>query len=189
MYRELLLGCGNSREKRVHPPSREPGSATAEYERAHFVGELVTLDIDSSCKPDVEFNLRRLNARALNSLPFDDNSFDELHAYEVLEHIAPQGDYSTFFIQFGAFWKALKPNGYFCATVPHWKSIWAWGDPGHMRVISAASLVFLDRTQYDKQVGVTSMTDYRAYMGDMDFRLVSSKSAEDTFTFVLRAVK
>lgn len=183
MYRELLIGCGHSREKRMHVPD--------------FYGEiyprtwqnLTTLDNNPDCEPDVEYNLCHLNIQMDSRLPFDDNTFNELHAYEVLEHITPQGDYHSFFVQFGAFWRVLKPDGYLCATVPSWQSVWAWGDPGHTRIINDGSLVFLDPREYEKQLGKTAMSDYRKELGSTNFQIVSAKTRGQTFAFVLKAIK
>ncbi len=168
---ELLIGCGNSRLKRVSLDQRNT-----------FSGELVTLDIDPHTDPDVLHNLNDL------PYPFDDGMFSEIHAYEVLEHLGSQGDYIAFFDLFAELWRISEPDGLLCVTVPAWNSVWAFGDPGHRRVINEGSLVFLSQKQYESQVGVTPMTDYRdLYHADWD--ILYSNTEEHTFTFVLRAVK
>lgn len=146
MSRVLLLGCGSTRDRRIEVAGR-----------ASFDGqELVTLDYNDDHKPDVVWDLENKEP-----LPFEDDSFDEIHAYEVLEHIGQQGDWVTFFRQFSDYWRVLKPNGVFAASVPDWRTEWAWGDPSHRRVITNGTLVFLDQTEYQKQVGVTAMSDFR----------------------------
>lgn len=180
-YRELLLGCGFSREKRVIPPYSESGSPD--------VGKwqnLTTVDNNEKCKPDFNLDLRhkRLLLQTLKA-----NFCDELHAYEVLEHIGMQGDYHTFFEQFGEYWSLLKPDGYLCATVPHWQSLWAWGDPSHTRIINEGTLVFLSKKEYARQLGNTAMSDYRDLMGDMDFDIVRCRKIGQLLEFVLKAVK
>lgn len=167
---ELLIGCGNSRIKKL-----TFSAITEEWK------DLTTLDIDPSTKPDVVHSLDVL------PLPFEDNSFDEIHAYEVLEHTGKQGDWRFFLDQFGEFHRILKPGGYFCATVPMWDSPWAWGDPGHTRVITKGSLVFLNLEEYD-QVGKTAMTDYRPFM-KCDFVTLAVSENNDTMGFVLQARK
>lgn len=179
-YRELLLGCGHSREKRVVPLS-----ASVIESRKVFTN-LTTIDINPECNPD---HVEDLQTLGYNWTLTEYGQFDEIHAYEVLEHIGKQGDYVQFFTQFRQLWRALKPGGFFCATVPHWQSIWAWGDPGHTRIISPASLVFLDRDEYAKQLGKTAMSDYRELLGDTNFKRVHQKTVGDTFEFVLQAVK
>ena len=117
---ELLIGCGNSREKRVY----DNIIVKPEW------NELVTLDIDPMCNPDVTHDLDVL------PYPFEDNTFDEIHAYEVLEHCGHQGDWIFFFQQFTELWRILKPKGVLVGSCPNWDSPWAWGDPGHRRIIS-----------------------------------------------------
>lgn len=185
-YRELLIGCGHSREKRIIPTLERPRSCND-----GVWCNLTTLDNNPRCLPDVLYDLRDLanGFGGTERFPFGSNSFDELHAYEVLEHVGSQGDHEAFFAQFAEFWRVLKPGGYFCATVPHWKSIWAFGDPGHTRVISSASLVFLDREEYRKQLGITAMSDYRNSLGDTNFKRVNERRVGELFEFVLRAEK
>jgi SAM-dependent methyltransferase len=170
MPRDLLIGCGSNHERRIHANGRTQW------------GELVTLDNVDSHKPDVLHDLR--NPR----LPFDDNSFDEIHAYEVLEHIGQQGDASLLFAQFSDYWRVLKPGGLFCATCPSWNSIWAWGDPSHTRIISPGTIVFLDQAEYTKQIGKTPMSDFR-HIYRADFEALAAQDENESFRFVLRAVK
>lgn len=168
---ELLIGAGNSREKKVTFPEIPKEWA-----------ELVTLDIDEGTSPSVVHDLNDL------PLPFDDDMFDEIHAYEVLEHTGRQGDWRFFFNQFHEFWRILKPGGFLVATTPQWDSPWAWGDPGHTRIISPESLIFLDQKEYE-QVGKTAMTDYRPWWeGDFE-RYAMDNSDDHSFGFVLRARK
>lgn len=171
---ELLIGCGNRREKLFGIEDIIPKDWT----------ELVTLDIDPNVKPkpDVVHDLESL------PLPFDDDLFDEIHAYEVLEHTGQQGDWRFFFNQFYEFWRILKPGGFLLGTTPMWDGIWAWGDPGHKRIISEGSLVFLSQKEYKRQVGNGTMTDYRPYW-EGDFELFARREEGDTFGFALKAIK
>lgn len=169
-YKELLIGCGKTRDKRLWMKDNDKFK------------NLITLDIDPKCNPDVVWDLRDF------PLPFGDNEFDEIHAYEVLEHTGQQGDYKLFFNQFSEFWRVLKPNGIFVATVPMWNSEAAWSDPSHTRVITPLSLVFLDQKEYEKQVGKTPMTDFRnIYFAD--FEKIHNENRTGTFIFGLRAIK
>lgn len=140
----LLIGCGNSRERRLGL------NGEAEW------GELVTLDSDPSCNPDVVHDLNQL------PYPLPDGDFDEIHAYEVLEHVGTQGDWKFFFGQFSEFYRALKPGGRIYLTVPALDSPWLWGDPGHTRALPEAAFHFLSQKHY-AQVGSTSCTDYRPW--------------------------
>ncbi len=167
---ELLLGCGSRRDKLIavngHKGWADP----------------TTLDIDPACQPDV---LHDLNIRPL---PFNDNSFDEIHAYEVLEHVGQQGDWRGFFEEFTEYWRILKPGGSLIGTSPNVTSSWAWGDPGHTRIISHGCFTFLSQAEYRKQVGKTPMTDYRdVWKGD--FTVEHAEVRGEAFLFVLRALK
>jgi SAM-dependent methyltransferase len=172
--RYLLLGAGHKRDKVLQSPQTP--------EKDFSGGELVTLDIDPSVSPDIVHDLDVL------PYPFEDNSFDEVHAYEVLEHCGRQGDWKFFFAQFSEIWRILKPGGILCATVPAWDVLWSWGDPGHTRIINDGSLIFLCQPEYVKQSGRTSMTDYRPYY-KADFMITAAGTERDTFAFVIEAVK
>jgi SAM-dependent methyltransferase len=170
MYSELLIGAGNRRLKHLHQPGHAEWS------------ELTTLDFDQDCKPDVYWNLEDL------PLPFAADSFDEIHAYEVLEHIGRQGDWRGFFAEFSEYWRILKPGGVLFGSCPNVTSRWAWGDPGHTRIIGAEQLTFLSQAQYTAQVGKTPMTDYRSVY-KADFEHVISQLHGELYYFGLRAVK
>jgi len=143
----LLLGCGRSRDKKVVLPGKEHWTI------------LVTLDMNPDVDPDVVFSLDSI------PLPFKDSIFDEIHAYEVLEHVGKQGDWKFFFNQFDDFARILKPGGIVCITSPTQDKTpgWVWGDPGHTRYMGKEVYTFLSRKEYATQVGKTAMTDYRAY--------------------------
>lgn len=182
---ELLLGCGRMRDKRIVTGLGPDWK------------ELITLDHNPDVNPDVLFDLSTIGkiigeptrgkfGEAM--LPFGDDKFDEIHAYEVLEHIGQQGDYKTFFAQFGEFWRILKPNGLLCATVPMWNNVWAWGDPSHTRIINDGTIVFLSQKCYQEQQGKTAMTDFRnIWTKDFDIHLTTER--EGSYIFILRAVK
>ena len=167
---ELLLGSGTNLAKQV-----TFGEIPKEWV------ELVTLDHDESFSPHVVHDLNNI------PYPFGDSVFDEVHAYEVLEHCGRQGDWRFFFNQFAEFHRILKPGGYFIATTPRWDSIWAWSDPGHTRIISEGNLIFLAQKNYE-QVGRTAMTDYRRWYSG-DFEILSAGEKEESFVFILKAIK
>ena len=144
--------------------------------------ELVTLDFNSDHNPDVVHDLTQ------TPYPFADDTFDEIHAYEVMEHIGQQGDYKTFFAQWSEFWRILKPEGLFCGTSPSSTSKWAWGDPGHTRIVSPQSFVFLSQEQYKTQVGKTPMSDYR-FCYRADFDPLHLQESDGLFVYVLKAIK
>ena len=167
--KELLIGCGSNRRKRFRTPNGIEWN------------NLKTLDFNEDVKPDILWDLNNI------PLPFDSDSFDEIHAYHVLEHCGSQGDYKIFFNQFNDFWRVLRPGGCFCGIVPKGNDIWTWGDPGHSRVINEGTLCFLDQKNYE-QCGKTPMADYRfCYHGN--FEIVSHNNTEYDFHFILKAKK
>lgn len=197
---ELLLGCGHSRKKQACIPG-----ALLEW------NDLVTLDSNELCNPDIVCNLnpsfdtgnwwvhgyekyeqspyfvRPVN-QTWNYLEFKENIFDEVHAYEVLEHLGKQGDIQSFFSTFANIYRILVPDGLLFATCPSRFSPWLWGDPGHTRAIQQESLIFLDQGQYKFQLGKTAMSDYRNdWKGD--FKCLSSTDDRTFHRFVLQAIK
>lgn len=216
MRKELMIGCGSRLTKDLRFPTwkeldRSNLKSLVNPPRIGIEFEgLVTLDInyrhaphwlcDLSIMHDVgtglKFKIDYVYDDDSHSLitSIGDNSFignnvfDEIHAYEVLEHIGAQGDYKLFFAQFTEFHRILKPNGLLFATVPMWCSPWAWGDPSHTRVITSGTLAFLSQKQYIDQVGKTPMSDFRPIY-TADFDTLCAQETADTFLFVLRAIK
>jgi SAM-dependent methyltransferase len=169
-YRELLIGCGSSKVKKINVNGHEE------------FNNLTRLDINADHHPDVVWDLRK------HPLPFDDNTFNEIHAYEVLEHLAQQGDYKFFFAEFSEYWRILKDKGLFFLTVPDRNSVWAWGDPSHTRIIQPESFVYLNQDEYTRQVGVTAISDFR-YLYKADFKSVFIEVKDGIMSAVLQAHK
>ena len=165
MKRELLVGCGHDRRKMLC------------LEGSRDWGKLVTLDMNPDVKPDVVHDLE------VFPYPFRDGEFDEIHAYEVLEHCGKLGDWKFFFAQFDEFHRIMKPGGLFYGTVPKYDTLGAFGDPGHTRVINDMSLAFLDRWRYGAKN--SPMTDYRPYFS-CNFEVEVAQYQEGRFLFCMR---
>jgi hypothetical protein len=139
----LLLGAGHSRQKKVWL-----------VDRPEWVLPLVTLDMGTDCGADVVWDLDN------RPLPFPDEHFDELAAYDVLEHIGKQGDWRGWFDEFAEYWRILKPGGFFGIIVPIGWDYFA--DPGHTRFIHVNHFGFLCQAFYEDNLKKgTAVTDYR----------------------------
>jgi SAM-dependent methyltransferase len=191
-YHELLLGCGRARDKRIHVPGLPQRGWQA----------LITLDVNPNVDADLHCDLNAQppwhawehESRVTYELLSD--YWNEIHAYEVLEHLGQQGDAKALLGQFSEIWRLLKPNGYLCATVPSRFSPWLWGDPSHRRAIVPETLVFLDQAQYQIQIDqlaagrISPMSDFRDTCGyRADFKLIDSHDNRTTFSFILQAIK
>jgi hypothetical protein len=141
--RELLIGCGNNRIK-----------CLGTHGHTEWEG-LVTLDDKEDCGADIVHDLEDI------PYPFQDEEFDEIHAYCVLEHCGRQGDYEFFFAQFTEFWRILKPRGLILGYSPKPDSLWAFADPSHTRVIAPETLKFLQQSSY-LGVGQCTISDFRS---------------------------
>lgn len=184
---ELLLGCGHSRQKLLGLPG-----APLEWT------DLVTLDRNPKCEPDIICDLNEtqwVGASIKKSHFFENNwrfksdIFDEVHAYEVLEHLGQQGDAPAFFATFSNIHRILRSNGVLFATVPSRYSAWLWGDPSHRRVICAESLAFLsqDVIAENRKRG-SAMSDF-SDLWTRDFKIVSAQDNRERFMFCLQAIK
>lgn len=132
--------------------------------------KVVRLDNNLDCKPDIIWNLK------IHPLPFKDESFDEVHAYDVLEHLAPQGDYEFFFAEFAEYWRILKKDGLFICSVPKRESVWAIGDPSHSRIIVEENFNYLSQKFYKMAVDdkKTKCSDFR-YIWKHNFELIAKE--------------
>ena len=184
----VILGAGSHHNRKIEVDGRSDWKGQS----------VATIDYEPRHKPTLVWDLNVL------PWPVADSSAQEIHAYEILEHLGTQGDAEAFFNHFYECWRILKPNGHLVATVPHWQSLWAFGDPSHRRVINSGSLVFLDQMEYRYQIdGIakpdgsrkkTPMSDFRSIWHG-DFKSVGSCVYRDdegnpsNFAFVLQAIK
>lgn len=197
----LLFGCGHSRERRLTLQGvgkftrliPAPDNTWPPLTKVH------AWDVNPDCVPtrliDLNTTYKRWFFDSFTQETFEQSkylhAFDEIHAYEVLEHLGEQGHIPQFFNTFIGIWHLLKPGGVLFASVPHWQSEWAWGDPSHRRVITPGSLQFLCKAEYAKQLGKTPMSDFRSDLGPANFEIVNVATppgAPSVLYFALRAI-
>lgn len=169
MKKELLVGCGSRIRKDLF------------FDKFEKFENVTTLDNNPAHHPDVLWDLTK------HPLPFKDNEFDEIHAYEVLEHLAYQGNYEFFFAEFTEYARILKPNGLFFISVPAADSSWAWGDPSHKRILSEETFSFLNQLEYG-QIGKTTMSDFR-HIYKASFKKVYVHKTANKLFIILENVK
>ena len=123
MTRHLDLGCGAT--------PRNPYACT----------EVFGVDIAPGASPPGVV-LRTANV-ALQPIPFGDNHFDAVSAYDFLEHVPrvlPRADGESLRFPFvelmNEVWRVLKPDGRFYASTPAVPHEAAFQDPTHVNFIT-----------------------------------------------------
>ena len=142
--RTLDLGCGEIPRNPFH------------------AGEIYGLDI----RENLERNIRYADL-AVEALPFSDNMFDYITAYDFLEHIPrvvylPERRFS--FIQLmNEVYRVLKPGGIFFSRSPFYPISSAFTDPTHVNVITADTfpMYFDDKHTWGKMYGFTGKFNIR----------------------------
>lgn len=146
-----LLGCGF----KMKPQTSLVDGVIVGYQGVNDT--ILRVDHNPLCKPDILMDLNDLE-KGLSF--FKDAFFDEVHAYEVWEHIGSQGDSRGFFTGLNAVSDMLADDGLFILSVPMHDSVWALGDPDHKRIIPSATWSFLAEEFY-QQLGKTAASDFR----------------------------
>lgn len=176
MKRSLLIGCGNDRRKKVYL-SGNP----------EWAGELTTMDMNPDCNPDIVIDMAAQYDAVPGRfyLPFQDATFDELGAFDTLEHWGAQGDWKAWFGEMAEYHRIMKPGATFGIIVPIGQD--AIADPGHTRFFHQNHFGFLSQAFYKENEGKgTSFTDYRWYW-KLDFEILHLQKVEDHhLTVILR---
>ena len=175
----LLLGCGNSHDKRVQFPAGDWGEGSQEPSFDH--ADLHLHDFD----PEICERYGALN-HDLNVFPYPwpSEMFDEIHAYEVLEHTGSQGDGEFFFAQFNELWRITKPGGYLVISVPMWDAEVAWAVPDHKRVLPPGAFGFLTKEYYE-DIGKPGYGDYRHLLKECYWTAIGKQEGEEQLNVVL----
>jgi len=125
--KRLDIGCGNN---------KSPGSTY--------------LDFDKDANPDILHDLNKF------PYPVKDNSFDEIIAKHIIEHL----DHPQKFIE--ELYRILKPGGTIFIETPHFTSYVAYSEPQHRLFYSYFLLVNLVRPVPLKMIK-QEITFYKTY--------------------------
>jgi SAM-dependent methyltransferase len=97
---------------------------------------------------------------ALGKIPYPDNYFDSVSAFDFIEHIPrimqKNANETRFpFIELmDEVWRVLKPKGYFYAVTPAYPNAEAFQDPTHVNIITEKThLYFCDAKLYGENYG------------------------------------
>ena len=173
----LILGAGNSKDKRIKfEASRKVGKGSPNNDFSKC--EVYTHDIRGD--HDYLHDLDEL------PYPWETDEFDEIHAYEVLEHTGTIGDADFFFGQMQELWRILKPGGYLMITVPAWDSLEMWAIPDHKRPLPPQIFQFCNRKYVEKNYKRPMHGDYREWLGPMNFEICGVEEETGHCGIVLR---
>lgn len=99
--------------------------------------------IDIYQHPDLASNIDfKLANLAIEPIPYQDNYFDSISAYDVIEHIprvlagGKHGTRLPFIDLMNEIWRTLKPNGMLYALTPAYPRVEAFKDPTHVNIIT-----------------------------------------------------
>ena len=136
MRKSLDLGCGKN--------PKNPSNAEEAY----------GIDV----RDDLEAKILKADL-VIEPIPFGDNTFDFVSAYDFLEHIprllyAPNRRY-PFVELMNEIWRVLKPNGEFYSFTPAFPHAPAFRDPTHVNIITKETftLYFDEKYRYAAMYG------------------------------------
>jgi SAM-dependent methyltransferase len=102
-------------------------------------------------RDDLGANIRSADL-AVEPIPFGDESFDYVTAFDFLEHIprvvyAPKSRFA-FVELMNEIWRVLKPNGIFLSQTPIYPYTAAFQDPTHVNIMTADTFPKYFDTRY-----------------------------------------
>lgn len=118
-----------------------------DYQKSTPEIEFTNLDHNLELNADIYFDLEKC---VLEKIPLPENSFNEIHAAHLLEHIV------NLVPLMEECYRLLKPNGSLAIVCPYYTNEWAWGDPTHVRGINEHSFNFFNQDYLKKSTSPTS---------------------------------
>lgn len=112
--------------------------------------------------------------------PFEDNSADEILAFDLIEHLPTHTNtYENTLIKFlEEAHRILKPNGLLHMRTPGWRSDFCWIDFTHVRPFDIRSFDFLDSSKdFGRSTGFYSKCKFKVDAEEfenhnLDFKLI-----------------
>lgn len=105
-----------------------------------FLDDYINLDISRNVKADTYFDLESCGLN--HTLPFEDNSFEEIQANHILEHI----EHILPLMQ--ELYRVAKPDCLFLIRVPYGATRSAFDDPTHVRYLYPSSFIYFGQPAY-----------------------------------------
>ena len=132
-HRHLDLGCGST--------PRNP------YKAQQLFGVDIRADLSGAAGAET-----RAADLFRQPIPFDDDAFDSVSAYDFLEHVprtAITADATRFpFIELmNEVWRVLKHDGRFYASTPAYPHAAAFQDPTHVNILTRQTHIYFTRPQ------------------------------------------
>lgn len=115
---KLDLGCGTVKR------ADAIGIDILDFSKEYPKGQFKQCDIDNE------------------NLPFEDDSIDEIYAFDILEHC------HNLVHVIEEMWRVCKKGSKIEIRVPHQNSEWAWGDPTHVRCFNQNTFMFFVRGHF-----------------------------------------
>ena len=95
--------------------------------------DYINVDIDPQYEPEVVWDMRQ------TPWPWEDDTFDTIRAWHILEHIGPE-----YLDVMREIHRVGKAGAMVDVNVPYFMSEGAWRDPTHVRAFSLESFLYFD---------------------------------------------
>ena len=109
----------------------------------------VNVDSNPLCEPDLIADLE-------STLPWEDNSVDEILLNHVLEHLGQ--DTKTYLKMWQEFYRVLKDGAQILISVPHHRHDLFFQDPTHVRVITPESIDMFNQRKNTENIEAKNQT-------------------------------